>query len=161
MGTSDGYCYVWNEATACRGSSEIASCVLHFLKPMSESGKKSFVFYSDNCRYYITMLWYALSNFNLSSIEYKYFEKGHTENENNFIHAAIETTSRFVSLYTTAQWVATMRSVRPRCPYTVKKIDPTDFFDFKSLDDNVKNFDLDTYLSKIKWSKLRTIKFEG
>ena len=51
-----------------------------------------------------------------------------------------------------------MRSARPRCPYIVKEMDPTDFFDFKSLADNVKNFDLDTDRSKIKWSKPRTIK---
>ena len=33
-----------------------------------------------------------------------------------------------------------------------------DFFDFKSLAGNVRNFDLDTDRSKISWSKIRTMK---
>ena len=92
----------------CPSASEIASCVLHFIKTMSESGKKSFVFYSDNCggqnrnQFYAATLWYALNKFILSSIHHiKYLEKGHTQNENDSIHAAIETSSRFVSVYTT------------------------------------------------------------
>ena len=44
MGTKDGYCYVWNKTMACRGASEIASCVLHFIKTMSESGKNLLYF---------------------------------------------------------------------------------------------------------------------
>ena len=35
----------------------------------------------------------------------------------------------------------------------VKKMDLKDFFDFKSLAGNVRNFDLDTDRSKIRWNK--------
>ena len=121
MGTKDGYCHVWNETMACQSASEIASCVLHFIKTMSESGKKSFVFYSDNCggqnnnRVYATMLWYALNKFNLSSISISALKKVTLT-----IHSAIETNSRFVSVFTTPQWAATMRAARPRHPYIVK-----------------------------------------
>ena len=44
MGNKDMYCHVWNDTRACRGACEIASCVLEFMKTMSELGKKSFVF---------------------------------------------------------------------------------------------------------------------
>ena len=118
------------------------------------------MFYSDSCsgqnknQFYATMLWYALNNFHLSSIEHKYLEKGHNQNENDSIHAAIETSSRFVSVFTTAQWVATKRAARPRHPYTciVKEMDLENIIDFKFLAGNVRNFDLDTDCFKIRWS---------
>ena len=50
-----------------------------------------------------------------------------------------------------------MRAARPRHPYIVKEMDLKDFFDFKSLAGNVRNFDLDTDRSKIRWSKIRTM----
>ena len=54
-----------------------------------------------------------------------------------------------------------MRAARPRRPYTVKEIDLTDFYDFKSLDDNVRNINLDTDHSKVRWSKLRTMQLSS
>ena len=67
LGTSDGYSYIWNEATAGRGECEIASCVYNYIEYMSQqNGKEDIIFYFDNCRaqnknrYYVTMLWYCL-----------------------------------------------------------------------------------------------------
>ena len=84
FGSTDGYCYVWNESTASKGACEIASCVYSFIKTKSESGKKSFVFFSDNCsaqnknKFYVAMLWYALQKFSLTCLQHKHLEKGHT-----------------------------------------------------------------------------------
>lgn len=44
-----GYCYMWDECEAKRGSNEIETCLLKFLKMMKEKGFKKFCFYSDNC----------------------------------------------------------------------------------------------------------------
>ena len=60
------------------------------------------------------MLWYCLQKFDLSSIEHKYLEKGHTFNENDSAHSAIENASRNVPVYTTPQWAATVRKSRPK-----------------------------------------------
>ncbi|KAK3736691.1 hypothetical protein QZH41_011484 [Actinostola sp. cb2023] len=43
-----GYMYMWDETVAKRGSSEIASCLKHFLTS-HPSGAKSLVSYSDGC----------------------------------------------------------------------------------------------------------------
>ena len=74
FGSTDGHCFVWNESIASRGVCEIASCVYTFIKTKSESGKKSFVFFSDNCsaqnknKFYVAMLWYAIQKFSLTCI---------------------------------------------------------------------------------------------
>jgi hypothetical protein len=49
MGCHEGYGYVWNEEIAKRGSNEIGSCILHFLKTQKEKGIQKVFVYSDNC----------------------------------------------------------------------------------------------------------------
>lgn len=68
------------------------------------------------------MLWYALQKFNLTSIEHEYLEKGHTQNKNDSVQAAIEAASRYVSVYSTSQWAAIIRSARSKNPYTVEEM---------------------------------------
>lgn len=49
IGKKMGYCYVWNESEAKRGSNEIGTCLLKFIKHMTKKGVNEFRFYSDNC----------------------------------------------------------------------------------------------------------------
>ena len=68
---------------------------------------------------------------NLDSDEHKYLEKDHTQNEGDSIHATIEHASRNISIYTTGQWAAVIRTARPgRRPYIVKELSQSNFFDF-------------------------------
>ena len=163
MGTSDGHCYLWNEAISSRGACEIASCLFSFIQDMSGKGKKDFIMYSDNCcaqnknKYFLTMLWYCLQKFNLRSITQKYLEKGHTQNEGDSIHAAIESASRKISIFTTSQWAATIRAARHSKPYVVHELNITDFFDFKELAQNLKNFEVNTDNEKVYWNSIKTI----
>ena len=169
IGTSNGYCYVWDETVASRGASEIASCIYHFIKTMSSkpNSKKKFVFYSDNCfsqnknRYYTTMLWFAMQKFDLESIHHKYLEKGHSQNENDSIHASVERASRFISVYTPGQWAAVIRSARHNQPYHVKEMGQKDFYDFRTLSSNIKNFDLDSNRNRLFISYVKTLKMHA
>ena len=132
---------------------------------MSQKGKKNFIFYSDNCcaqnknRYYVTMLWYCLQKFSLSSINHKYLEKGHTQNENDSIHSVVESASRNISVYTTPQWAATVRHARPKQPYIVKEMSVEDFYDFKSMSTELKNFETNVDNDKVYWNSFKTLMF--
>lgn len=158
LGTKEGYAYIWNEATSGRGSCEIASCVFKFLEQQSIMGKKEAILYSDNCggqnrnKNFVAMLSYAKSKFQFKKIQHKFLERGHTQSENDSMHAAIEHKSRHVSIYTTPQWAATVRISRSR-PYQVKELHSEDFFDFKCLAESVPNFVYDIQGQKIKWLK--------
>ena len=57
-----------------------------------------------------TMLWYVFNKLNLESVEHRYLEKGHTQNEGDSIHAAVENASRNISIYTTVQWASVVRT---------------------------------------------------
>ena len=163
MGSADGHCFVWNEAMAGRGACEIATCLLIFFETMSKKGKKKFICYSDNCasqnknRFFLTMLWYCLQKFKLSSITQKYMEKGHTQNEGDAIHATIENASKNVKIYTTSQWASVMRSARPKRPYIVHELSHADFYDFKNLAQLIKNFDNNSENTKVYWQKIKVL----
>ena len=163
--TAEGFCYVWNESISGRGANEMASCVYHFIEKYSMAGKKRFIFYSDNCssqnknKFYISMLWYAMNKFSLRSVEHKYLIAGHTQNENDSVHATIENISRKKEVYSTQQWAAVIRMARSNKGYHVKEMCVKDFFDFKLVAENLKNFELDenkekVYLSDIKLMKI-------
>ena len=104
LGTQEGYAYLWNESVANRGSNEIASCVLKFLETIFSNGIKSVALYSDNCsgqnrnRYFLCMLWYAMKRFAFTRIEHKFLERGHTFNDNDWMHSTIETALKRYSL---------------------------------------------------------------
>lgn len=74
----------------------LVSIISLLLRSKVAEGKKKFVFFSDICvpqnknKFYLSMLWYCAQKFDLQYIEHKYFEKGHTRNENDSMHAAIE-----------------------------------------------------------------------
>ncbi|XP_052215260.1 uncharacterized protein LOC127833824 isoform X1 [Dreissena polymorpha] len=165
--TKDGYCYIWNEVISGRGACEIASCVLDFIKAKRKKGIKHFIFYSDNCssqnknKYYITMLWHSLQSLGISTIQHKYLIKGHTQNEADSIHACVEAASRKISIYTTAQWSAVVRTARREQPYIVKEMGPTDFFDFKAISVQLKNFHLNENNEKVDWHSIQLLKLNS
>ena len=55
----------------------------------------------------------------LHSIVHKYLDKGHTQNENDSIHATFEKASRNINIYTTAQCATTIRLARRENPLII------------------------------------------
>ncbi len=95
-----------------------------------------------------------------NKLQHKFLERGHTQNENDSIHAAIEHSSRGKSVYTTPQWAATVRDARKKNPYHVVELDSDDFFDFKGLSQAIPNFEFDEDAQKIRWMKIKTVSFD-
>ena len=163
LGQKQGYSFLWNETIAGRGACEIASCVFHFIKYMSSKGKKKFIFYSDNCipqnknRFYVSMLWHCIHTMDIESISHKYLEKGHTQNENDSMHSAIERSSRKIEIYSTAEWAAVIRCACRKKPFKVQMMDQTNFYDFKQLSENLKNFEYTTEKERVTWKNIRVI----
>ena len=58
-------------------------------------------------------------------------EKGHTFNENDSVHAGIETALKHMPVYTTQQWAAVIRASMRINPYIVHEMSLKNFFDLK------------------------------
>ena len=97
----------------------------------------------------MTMLWYAMKTLGFKTLQLKFLENGHTQNENESVHAAIERSSRNISVYTIPQWAAAMRSARLNQPYQVHELSSTEFLDFKKFSQKIPNG------QKIKWRDIK------
>ena len=163
FGSKDAYCYVWHEETASRGACETDSCLYNFIKTKVLEGKKKFIFYYDNCcaqnknKFHVSLLWYCLKKIDLKSIQHKCLIKGHKQNEADNIHAAVESASRNVKVYTTPQWAAVIRVPWHKQPYKVIEMCLTDFFDFKFLASHIKNFVTNSENETVKLHDFKTI----
>lgn len=106
LGTSEVTCNVWHEGVAGKGSNKIASVVYNYLEAASKKGIKSITFFSDSCggqnwnRFFLTMLWLATHRFGFDEIEHHFSIKGYSKNENDSVHAVIETACRHMPVYT-------------------------------------------------------------
>jgi hypothetical protein len=69
----------------------------------------------------------------IESITHNFLETGHTQNENDAVHAVIECSARNAVIYTPEQWSAIVRTARPSKPYQVKDMQPSNFFNFKQV----------------------------
>ena len=74
----------------------------------------------------------AIQKPKLESIEQKYLEKGHTQNENKSVHACIErVVAQFVFTQVPSGLLLCELHVQ-KSPHHVKEMDLPDFFDLKS-----------------------------
>ncbi|CAG9788284.1 unnamed protein product [Diatraea saccharalis] len=162
MGKKTGKCYMWHEGIAKKGANEVASCLYDYIRDNSEKGIKSFYFYSDNCsgqnrnRVVFAFYLFAAKKFNVN-IVHRFLEKGHTQNENDSIHALIERCAKNKTIYTPEQWFTLVRwSKESGSPYDVREIIRNDVLNFKRLLDG-KNWTKNENNNKIYWSKIREV----
>ncbi|GFO12812.1 transmembrane and tpr repeat-containing protein 2 [Plakobranchus ocellatus] len=147
---------MWPESEGRRGPNEVASCLFDYMKERSLQSVKEIHMFSNNCggqdrnRYVAFALWFARNHLSLSKITHTFLEKGHTETENDSIHATIERATRRLEVYTPDQWYTAVRAARvSKQPYKVKEMTAKDFVDFKSMSNKVKNLQLVTMGRKL------------
>jgi len=92
-------------------------------------------------------------------VTHSFLEVGHTQNENDSIHSAIERAARKAKIYTPEQWSAVARTARQNKPYSVQDMQLVDFINFKEVAKEIRNFDVTDAGCKVNWSKLRSIRF--
>lgn len=161
-----GHCYLWHEAIASRGTCEIGSCILKFIKMKIDSGCKEISFYSDNCagqnknKFMYIMLLYAAVTYQIK-ITLSFMEVGHTQNEGDSMHSAIERCARRIPIYTPGQWATIARKACVRKPYFVNELNQTEFFDIKDiLVQCTKRLDKDTSGNIVKWTDISCVQVD-
>jgi len=117
IANKQGYCYMWTETEGNRGSNEIGTCLFKFIELLKDRGVEEFTFYSDNCggqnrnRYIYSMWEYAASIYKVTII-HRFFEKGHTQNEGDSMHATIECAKKGKIIYVPSQWMTLVRCAK-------------------------------------------------
>lgn len=103
----------------------------------------------------IVMFVLAAIKFNVSII-HRFLECGHTQNEGDTMHAAIEKASSNRNCFCTDHWINIMKNARDSNPLEVIKVTQDFIFNFKPIVDHL-NTKVNTLNEKIGWNNVREI----
>nr|CAI5833324.1 unnamed protein product [Callosobruchus analis] len=163
LASSEGYCYMWYESIAKRGSSEIGSCLLRFIEHKVQQGTKQFSFYSNNCagqnrnRFMFSMYNFLAQKYNIV-IRHTSLEKGHTETEGDSMHSVVERAARHVPISIPDQWYTLVRTAKRIKPFKVTEMEKEDIFDLKAFtNDTTLNWDRDENNEKIITTNIKVL----
>ncbi|GFN91926.1 DNA repair protein rhp54 [Plakobranchus ocellatus] len=168
LGTAEVRCFMWPEFEARRGASEVATCLAKFIEEKSKGGCRDLSLFSDNCpgqnrnRFVAFMFCETNKRVQLDKLSLTFLQKGHTENENDSVHSVIEKSTKHAVIYSPEQWYAAVRTARKsKAPYYVEEMTHSQFVDYKTMSQQVKNFNVDDEGDKVKWSNVREFTVYG
>ncbi|MEW8548265.1 MAG: hypothetical protein AB2693_32575, partial [Candidatus Thiodiazotropha sp.] len=161
LGDSKASCFLWNETEGNRGSCEIGTCLLLYLKSLP-SNIDHVCFFSDSCtgqnrnRFIATALMHAVSTLPyIKTVDHKYLESGHTQMECDSMHAAIETAKKRTSVFVPSQWDTIVRMARRKSPYTVVPLKHYDILNFKPVAEKIiPQAAVDEDGKRVMWMKI-------
>ena len=160
-----GHCYLWSELDGKRGSSEIGSCIRHYLSSLPNTVKRV-SFHSDSCsgqnrnQYVASVLMHSVQSLPVEEITLNFLETGHTQMECDSMHAAIEHSKKNVRVYSKREWFYVIHLARRRKPYIIHLLDFSSFFDLEKLkNDLIVNRNKDTDGATLNWMKIHSLRF--
>lgn len=169
-------CYFWHEGEGKRGSNEIGTCLLDYLRKVSaaaDSQKLNIVLYSDNCggqgknKFIISAFLYAVANFNINSITHKFLVVGHGQNEGDASHSIIEKAIKKAlkngPIYVPSQYATVINNAKKTgARFVVNELAHGDFYDLKSLHQGIANneFNRDSSGEKFNFNDISIIRFD-
>ncbi|KAK3920097.1 Proteasome subunit beta type-2 [Frankliniella fusca] len=161
-----GFCYLWHEGMAKKGSDEVSSSLFHFITELVEKGCKEIIFYSDNCggqnknRFIFSMYQLAAVKYSIK-ITHKFLELGHTMMEVDSIHARIEKAASGKEISDFDEWVNAIENAKEELPkYEVIPFKKNFVKTFKPLV-GMQNWESDLKGKKIAWKKVKEVCING
>ena len=160
--------HMWDEKEGSRGSQEIGSCVLTFLRE-NPLQAKHLIAYSDSCggqnrNINIVCLWqYVVCNddFSYTTIDHKFMISGHSYLPNDRDFGGIEgARRRQSSLYVPEQWGELVRKARRVNAFQVRWMTQADFVSVGPLKGAIVNRKANTNGDKIEWLTIHQIHVE-
>lgn len=164
----DGYCYLWDETHGKKGSSEIGTCILHYLLKLPET-VTHVISYADTCggqnrnQHIAALLLYAVNNINhLKTFDLKFMESGHSHLEVDSMHATIERIRKHRKIYTPNEYALLIGLARRNPgPYKVEMMNFSDFLDLQNLSKSiVKNVTKTNDGDRVNWLKIKWLRFD-
>ena len=164
LASKDSYAYIWDETQGKKGSCEIATCLLKHLGSL-QSNVTNVTMFSDCCagqnrnQYLVAALWkFVQENKNITQVNNKYLETGHTQMEVDSIHASIELAKKGVKVYVPHEWQTVIHMARRRNPCVVLPMDFMQFQDIKPFPkSNGLNMQKTIQGEKVHWLKIKHI----
>lgn len=163
-----GYCYVWVEGMAGRGSQEVGSCLFKHIKCYLPTTVKHLTLWSDACggqnrNIKITLFLKSIlhTTTNLQTITMNFLMSGHSFLPNDTDFSDIESElKRHQRLYTPDDYINIMKTCRKKKPLIVTKMESNDFFGVEEIEKHIVNRKMTQDKEKINWLHIRSIRLD-
>lgn len=170
---NDAYCFAWSELNGQRGSCEIGTALLNWIREIPNSVREISLF-SDTCggqnrnQNIAALFLYVSQNFHFDVIQHNFLEKGHSYMEVDSMHSAIERAKKNVAIYTMNDLLNIFKLARSKRlknkrsgPYKVTELRHGDFFDLKGLSNSlIKNKTKDDDGNQVNWLHIKVMRYE-
>jgi hypothetical protein len=136
-----GYCFMWPEHFARRGSNEIMSCLKKYIEILQSERPniKKLILYSDSCpgqnknSIILGGLKVIMESTCLESIQHNYLVPGHTHMECDHIHSLIDRCKKKSRIFVPTDWYNVVRLAKTKEPLLyVVEMTKCMFYDFKT-----------------------------
>ena len=162
---NDVFMYMWHEGQASRGSQEIGSCLMKYLKQKVAENKKVFFAYSDACggqnrNINIALFWsYAVTKLGVNEINHKFMVSGHSYLPNDRDFGKVENAKkRHENVYTPQQWMKIVEEANRKKAFNVVPMKTEDFVGVSDYKKQIVIRKKDTAGNKVEWLKIQWIK---
>ena len=158
-----GYMFMWSENIASRGSQEICSSILRFLR-LKESNADHLIAFSDSCggqnrNINVICLWMyvvASPEFSYSTIDHKYMMPGHSYLPNDRDFGSIEQAGRRTPhIFVPDDWVTSVENARRKNPFKVIAMTASDFISTEAIRSQIVYRKVNTYNERVEWLNIR------
>lgn len=156
---------MWSESVASRGSHEICSCIIKYLK-LRPSQATHLIVYSDACggqnrNINVACLWlYLVSNkdYSYTTIDHEFMVSGHSYLPNDRDFGFIEKANRHTqSVYTPEEWCTLVETARVKNPFHVQPMRCDDFASLAPARSEIVYRKMNTLNEKVEWLDIRWI----
>ncbi|GFO33050.1 serine/threonine-protein kinase ulk4 [Plakobranchus ocellatus] len=98
----------------------------------------------------------------LDKLSLIFLQKEHTENENDSVHGVTEKATKTAAIYSPEQRYAAVKTARKSmAPYHTEAITHSQFANYKTISQLVKNLNIDVEGNKVQWSNAREFTVYG
>ena len=159
---------MWHEGVASRGSTEIASCLWHWLKTWQETDQfpKHLIAYADSCggqnrNIFLCLFWqYVLHKLPCDIVDQVFMVSGHSFLPSDEDFGVDEKQkSKYEAVYSPAHWMAIAKRARKKNKFDVALLQTKDFLNFKVLKSEIVKRKVDTEGRKVEWLQIRWLRF--
>lgn len=160
--------FVWPETEGSRGSQEISSCLVKYIKTCAKN-VKTIITYSDSCtgqnrniKTVLSLLRLLLSTeICAESIEMKFLVSGHSYLPNDAQFAIIESQAKKIqNIFSPDDWYNIIKTSKKKLPFHMVQMTHQDFLSTSSLENAIINRKVTVTKMPLNWLKMHWIKLE-
>ena len=155
--------FMWPESVASRGSQEVSSSILKYLK-LRASDATHLIVFSDACggqnrNINITCFWmYVVSSndFAYTVVDHKFMISGHSYLPNDRDFGSIENANRRTQhVFVPEDWCTLVERARTKNPFHVVRMKRADFVSTKTIRSEIVYRKVNTKKEKVDWLSIR------